>query len=94
MKRAAEDQPWVENYPPLKAWLDKWDMRCQEQHPIGGTPASPTAYLEIWSAPRATGLVYVLVRAYRHGWDLLTGVSTNSVPETLADAEQRMGLVK
>lgn len=92
VKRADEDQPWIENYPPLRDWIRKHEMRCVHQIPFGGTKAAPEAYLEAWQAPNCAVMVWMVVRSNKHGWDLMTGVSTNSVTETLEDAERRMGL--
>lgn len=92
MKRAQEDEPYIDNYPPLRDWLRKHEMRCHEQIRVGGTKNNPDALIECWYARGAITPVWVVVRANKMGWDLLTGVATNSIPETLADAEQRMGL--
>jgi hypothetical protein len=83
-------KPWVSNYPPLKAWLDKIDARCIDQIPVNG-PIEPTAYLEKWGTP--TGRMFIVeVRANRMGWNIFTATENGTIAATLEDAEQRLGM--
>lgn len=84
-----ENKPWTSNYPPLNEWLHKIEARCMDQIPVGD-PENPRAYLEKWIV---NGRVFALeVRADQHGWEIFTANYTNSVDETFADAEKRLGV--
>lgn len=81
-------KPWVSNYPPLKEWLDKIEARCVDQIPVNG-PIEPTAYLEKWGTPN--GRMFIIeVRANRMGWNIFTDCASNTIAETLADADRRI----
>lgn len=83
------NKPWISNYPPLKAWLDKIDARCQDQIPVGG-PIEPTAYLEKWGT--LDGRIFIVeVRANQMRWDIYTDANTPHIDLTLVDAEERLG---
>lgn len=90
------DRPWTSNYPPLQEWLRKHGARCQWQVPYGNSgmrengEAVPAAYIECYTIGR--GSVIVVVQAKKMGWDVYSALPTNSIPETLADAERRCGL--
>lgn len=86
-KLDAMDEPWVANYPPLQAWLQKIEARCLSQTPTDGTPFK--RYIEVWQAPGSTPFI-VLVRSFRHGWDIFTPANTTRIDTTLADAEARI----
>lgn len=83
-----ENKPWVSNYAPLKAWLDKVKARCLWQTAQGGR--DPHTYIEGW---QVNGRVVVLiVRANKMGWEIYTGADSIQIDETLADVERRVGL--
>jgi hypothetical protein len=85
-----EDKPYVENYPPLHAWLKKHGAHCNWQVPIGGA-RKPTAYVESWIL-RGGREVIVVVRARKRGWDIYTPEQSAGVEETLRAVEVRIGL--
>lgn len=89
-QRPNADQPWISNYPPLKAWLDKIGAMCGQQVPLGD-PEEPRAYFELWSVTGGKSFM-LIVFANRNGWEIYTPVYTNKVAETLADAEKRLGI--
>lgn len=86
--------PAVENYPPLKAWLDKHDAVRVHQFQGGGVCASwafgADLCVEIW---RINGYPFVIqIYGHNRGWNILTSLDTNSIPDTLRDAEIRLGI--
>lgn len=83
------DKPWIDNYPPLKEWLAKYEARCQFQVPLGD-PEQPTAYVEQYLV--GGKLCIVTVWANRNGWEIYTPGDSLKVAETFADAEKRLGL--
>jgi len=91
-------EPWVSNYPPLKAWLDKHEARCQWQLPSNPRPNdaawdwSPGSYIEGWRLKGSNAVVILVVHSNKMGWDVFTSVGTNNVGDTLEDAEKRLGL--
>jgi hypothetical protein len=90
------DMPYVENYPPLKAWLDKHDARCMFQVPMqcehGRDGAPPTAYVEQYLFPRTNRFAVVVVQARKMGWDIYVSSNDPQINTTLEDAERRLGL--
>lgn len=93
-----KNAPWISNYPPLKAWLNKHNARCMWQ--IGMQPEDsnqvreygyPTAYVECWLVGKA--LAIVIIHDNKMGWEIYTPAGTPLISETLADAERRLGLV-
>lgn len=92
----AADMPYVENYPPLKEWLDKHDARCMWQVPMqceherDGAP--PTAYVEQYMFPKSNRMAIIFVHARRMGWDIYVASNDRKVDSTLEDAERRLGL--
>jgi hypothetical protein len=96
-KHDTSEMPYVENYPALKAWLDKHDARCMWQVPMQcehdrNPDQAPTAYVEQWLFPKTRRLAIILVHAHKHGWDIYAAKNDNDVAATLADAEARLGL--
>lgn len=87
-KRAPGAEPWVSNYPALKAWLDSIDARCDLQLPVGD-PKEPRAYLERWLTRGGRAFI-IEVRANKHGWELYTAPPTAAIDETLLDANRRL----
>jgi len=88
-KIADLDQPWVDNYPALKEWLNKHKAFCQWQLPMGDKDA-PQAYVECWQIGNRQ--VIVLVHAKQGGWNIFTDTNDNRIDATLADATKRLGL--
>jgi hypothetical protein len=89
-KRAPEDEPYVENYPPLRDWLRQHEARCNWQLPLGPKDA-PVAYVESWWLGHG-GEVLVVVQAQKMGWNLYTADGGNKVADAFIDAETRLGL--
>ena len=88
-KRKPEDEPYTDNYPPLKAWLNKHNGRCVEQVRLNcGTRAEQM--LEVWNI--GNGSVVIRVWAERAGWDIFTAHASNSIELALNDAELRLGI--
>lgn len=91
------NKPWVDNYPPLRDWLNKHEARCMWQIPLNERPSdaehdwAPQAYVECYLIS-GRRLVIVVVHANKGGWDIYTDANTNKIAETLADAEQRLGI--
>jgi hypothetical protein len=78
---AADNDPQAK----LDAWLDKHDARCSWSHELpNGTLVAG------WII---NGRVAVTMRFPKGGWDIYTGSPAVDVPNTLTDAEQRLGLV-
>ncbi len=88
--------PFLNNYPPLQAWLKKHGARCMWQVPMEPRPRNassdwyPRAYLEGWLVGKQ--IVVVQVHADRFGWELYIAPDTGKIDETLAEAELRLGL--
>lgn len=91
MARKSKDKAYVANYPELKAWLDKHEMRCNWQIPCGGDPEDPRAYVESYSV-RGKRECLVVVRSDGIGWELYTPTASKKIDETLADADKRLEL--
>lgn len=85
------NKPWVSNYPPLKAWLNKIQARCLIQAPYGD-PENPRAYFEQWSVN--SQVFMVTVQANQGGWSVYTQVDSNLIDATLKDAGDRLGLTE
>lgn len=85
-----EDKPYIENYPPLHAWLHKHGAHCNWQLPIGRKDR-PTAYVESWLF-RGGREVIIVVRSQKLGWDIYTPEQSNDVAATLEAVEARIGL--
>lgn len=89
-KRDSKDEPYVENYAPLKAWLNHHNAVCVWQIPYGGTKAKPMSYLECYRVGR--GLVIVQIFENLHGWEIYTTSCDNDVAASLRDATVRCKL--
>lgn len=98
--RVAKDtsnHPYVENYPPLREWLDKHDGRCMWQIPMQCEHARqdrspPTAYIEMWMFPKSNEQLIIEVRSNKMGWNIYSSTTSHEIYETLADAERRLGI--
>ena len=94
-KKDNSNKPWVGNYPPLQQWLDKHDARCLWQIPSsppddGDIDWAPQFYVEAWSIGRR---IFILtVYSNKMGWYLFTDCDSPRIDESLADAEQRLGI--
>lgn len=75
---------WSERAAPLREWLFRHG-RCAWQVPA--TKKNPRA-IECWIVNGQ--LVIATIAEY--GWELYTQPATNSISETLADAELRVGM--
>jgi len=84
-QRQLADEPILENYPTLGAWLTKINARCLWQ----ADTESSLRSVEAWSA---NGAVFLIVMSKR-GWSIFTDCNSNDIPFTLLDAEQRIGLI-
>lgn len=87
---ADDDKPYIENYPPLHAWLHKHGAHCNWQLPIGRKDR-PTAYLESWIF-RGGREAIIMVRWKKMGWEIYLPEQSNDVTETLRAVETRLGL--
>lgn len=83
-----KDKPYVDNYPPLKAWLDKHEARCNWQLPLSKRGET---FVESWSMPNGHDFL-LTIHAYRRGWNLYTADRRGEIVVTLEDAEERLGL--
>lgn len=82
-------EPYVENYPPLREWLHKHEMRCSWQtRTMRGAHAS---MVEHYIGPGG-GQCIVIVHANGNGWDIFTPCNSTAIDRTFADAELRMGI--
>jgi len=90
-RTADKDKPYVDNYPPLKAWLDRHEARCNWQLPLGGTKDNPTGFVESFMV-KDGGEVIVVIHARQLGWNLYTPCHSNGIAATLADADARLRL--
>lgn len=91
------DMPYIENYPPLKEWLDKHDARCIWQVPMQcehnrHEDQPPTVYIEKWFFPKTKRFVVIEVHARKFGWEVYIANDSNDVVKTIAQAETLMGL--
>jgi hypothetical protein len=89
LKVQDKDKPYIDNYPPLKSWLDEHDARCQWQLPLG-PKTNPTAYIEGWLV--GTTMCIIGVYSRQLGWYIYTTSGDNTVAGALADASKRLGL--
>lgn len=77
-------QPYIENYPPLKAWINRHeDTICQWQKRIGAK-----MMVERWIVDG----VPVIIEIYGdgHGWNIYTTSPDNTIVHAVADAEDRI----
>jgi hypothetical protein len=79
-----KDEPYLDNYPPLKEWLRKIKANCVRQERFGPD------MIETWMA-NGRGFVLV-IRARGHGWNIYTDCDDNGIEATLRDAEKRLGI--
>lgn len=87
-KMDPKDRPYVENYPPLKEWLDKNNARCDWQSPVG-PEKDPVAYVEQWYINGKSAFL-VTIRSNQMGWEIFTSGNDVRIPQTLKDAEERI----
>lgn len=85
-----EEVPMLENYPPLKAWLDKHSARCQWQVDRNEEIRSHDVRIEQWLVDGA--IVIIILRACQRGWDIFTACPSLSIEATFLDAEKRIGI--
>ena len=81
----------VNDYPPLKEWLDKHSARfCYALTPPKSDRQSPR--IEAWRVKATIVLVVLYPKnaAGHGGWDLYTSCGVNKITETLVDAEARI----
>lgn len=83
----AKRHPKLSDCLPLVEWLNKHNAKCLWQRL---PPTDGAATVEAWVVNGH--VVLIVIYADRAGWDLYTGMSTNDIAETLADAERRVGL--
>lgn len=91
--RKDEDQPFISNYPPLAAWLAKYEARCDWQLPLGGSRGAPNTYVEQWRFLNGATCI-VTVYSHKNGWDIATPSESNAIDATFLDAEDRCRLVR
>lgn len=87
MQRKPEDEPTLDNYPTLSAWLTKINARCLWR----ADTASSLRAVEAWSAHGAVFLIVMYERG--RGWSIFTDCNSNDIPFTLLDAERRIGFI-
>lgn len=81
------DQPWIENYLPLKDWLTKIGAWCD--HQISQGVGMHRRSIEQWRAPNA--VLFIIVILPRHmGWNVYTAAPSDSIEETFEDANKRL----
>lgn len=83
--------PYVSNYPPLQAFLVKYEARCDWQVRLGGDEDDPTGYIEQHRFPNGRTCI-IVVHANLHGWDIFTPANTAKIDETLLDVIERLNL--
>lgn len=81
-----KDQPWIDNYPPLRDFLREIGARCDWQVEL---PYYGGAYAEQWRAPGSVQFI-VVVLGQQHGWEIYTPTVGNLVAKTLEDARARI----
>lgn len=84
MSETNNDKPWIENYPPLRAWLDRHNARCLSQTKDGD------GFLERWLI--GTRICLIEVRPRNMGWNIYTDSDSPTIVATIRDAETRLGL--
>lgn len=94
--RGENAKPYIENYPPLHAWIREHEARCDWQLPLGGERdvesgevKNPRAFVECWRLP--TGHAFIVV-VTTHGWDIFTSAGTNDIKATISDANLRLSM--
>lgn len=99
MKRAAADEPMLENYPPLLAWFDK--IRAEQLWQIERAVGAPSSRarsnhhvdrIEGWRV-RDTFIV-AIIHSHKRGWNIFTGPDSNSITKTFAEIERRIGITQ
>lgn len=101
-KQDTSNQPWVKNYPPLAAWLEKHQARCSWQLPVGHQEP-PRTSVECWlfsgttDAPgqkpyHTARLAIITIHCNKMGWEIYTPCASTEIVRTLRDAEARLGL--
>lgn len=90
MAQDDKDKPWISNYPPLQAWLNEHDARCDWQIPYGNKN-KPAMYVEQWRTRGGREFI-ITVMANQGGWNVYSPCDSNSIVETLADLEARLGM--
>lgn len=76
---AKGNEPWIRNYPPLQAWLDKHNAHCLWQTRADGRAMNeeeyrPRSYVEGWMVNGR--VVVIVVHADKHGWEIHTACRT------------------
>lgn len=90
-KKDTSDEPYVDNYPPLHAWvtkmMDEHDARWAWQTRLNN------GMLECLQV--GAHAVIILVYPRKHGWDIFTRTTDSpNIAETLAAVEKRIGVWK
>lgn len=80
-------EPWVENYPELKTWLDDHDAVCNWQKRIGS--GGTACMVESWTI-RGYNPFLVLVWANGNGWHIYTESSEGETEKYLAESLDRI----
>jgi hypothetical protein len=82
-KHDRKNEPRVENYEVLAAWLDALHARnVSVMSGPGGTA------VEQWIVGK--GLCIIILQPNQRGWDILTSCTSIGVEETIVDAEKRL----
>lgn len=85
-----KNQPWIENYPPLEAWLAAHHARCDWQAKLGA--GNRASMIEQWRFPNGSTAL-ITIRSHRDGWDLYVPAHKgNDIGETLRKATEALGL--
>ena len=88
MANPAENQkPYVENYPPLHAWLKRHHAACVWQIP----GPSKSSFVECWTFPGGRHVI-LQVHDRGHGWEIFTEVDEIGIDGSLALAEKALNL--
>ena len=81
-----KDQPWVENYPPLRDFLREINARCDWQVKL---PYYGGAFAEQWRAPGGIQFI-IVVLGQQHGWEIYTPTFKQKAVDTIEDARKRI----
>lgn len=85
-QRQPSDEPRLDNYPTLEAWLTDINARCLWQADVESSMRS----VEAWTA---NGNMFVIVMyECRRGFNIFTALDSINIADTFADAERRMGI--